>query len=99
MFTLKVLINILRWWLFVFSSPLQCYLRVSFIIFYFLGQMKQDSLIRVLRITGGNIAEAQCDQSGWKSNPQTTKGKTAPVLELQKELVCTRHIKQLHLNF
>jgi len=61
--------------------------------------MKQDSVIRVLRITGGNIAEAQCYQSGWKSNPYMTKGKTAPVPELQKELMCMRHIKHLHLNF
>lgn len=47
--------------------------------------MKQDSVIPVLRITGGNIPEAQCDQSGWKSNTQMTKGKTVPVPELQKD--------------
>lgn len=61
--------------------------------------MKQDSVITVLRITDGNIPEAQCDQSGWKSNTQMTKGKTVPVPELQKELICMRHTKHLHLNF
>lgn len=97
MFTLKVLISILGWWFVFFPHP-QFYLKVPFLTF-FLGQMKQDSGIRGLRISGGNIAEAQCDQSGWKSNPQMTKGKTEPVSELQKELMCMRHTKHLHLNF
>lgn len=75
---------------FFFFPSSAVYLRVPFLILYFLQQMKQDSVIRVLRITAGNIAEAQCDQSGCKSNPQMTKGKTASVPELQKELMCKR---------